>query len=171
VGDARLGFEEGGGFVDGHGKHLADVFLAEGDFQRGGIVALAVAGFAMDPGGGEEIHFQLHATVAFAFGAASAVGVEGKAGDVEAAHAGFGELGEERADVVEDFHIGRRAGTRGFADGRLIDFEAGFNLFLAAGLAEREVGFFHPRGLGFVFEQRGDAGVHQRGFAGTGNSC
>ena len=57
VGDAGLGFEEGGGFVDGHGEHLADVFLAESDFQRCGVVALAVAGFAMDPGAGKEIHF------------------------------------------------------------------------------------------------------------------
>ena len=133
-GDARLGFEEGGGFVDGHGEHFADVFVAEGDFERGGVVALAVAGIAVDPGGGQEIHFEFHAAVALAFGAASALGVEGEAGGVEAAHAGLGELGEEGADVIEDFHISRRTGARGLADGRLIDFVAGFDGFSAGAI-------------------------------------
>ena len=136
MGDARLGFEEGGGFVDGHGEHFADVLVAEGDFERGGVVALAVAGFAVDPGGGQEIHFEFHAAVALALRAASALGVEGKARGIEAAHAGFGHLGEERADVIEDFHISRRAGTRGLADGRLIDFVTGFDGFFAGDFGE-----------------------------------
>ena len=123
-GDARLGFEEGGGLVDGHGEDLADVLLAEGDFEGGGVVAFAVAGFAVDPGGGQEIHFEFHPAVALALRAASALGVEGEARGVEAAHAGLGELGEERADVIEDLDVGRRAGAGGLADGRLVDLVA-----------------------------------------------
>ena len=79
VGNAGLGLEEGGGFVDGHGEDLADVFLAEGDFEGGRVVALPITGLAMDPGAGEEIHFEFYAAVAFAFGAAAVVGVEGEA--------------------------------------------------------------------------------------------
>jgi hypothetical protein len=63
----------------------------------------------MDPGGRQEIHFKFHAALAFAGFAASAVGVEGKARGIEAADAGLGQLCEQRANVIEDFHIGRRA--------------------------------------------------------------
>ena len=79
------------------------------DFERGRIVAAAIARLAMDPGGRQEIHFKFHAAIAFAGFAASAVGVEGKARGIEAADAGLGQLCEQRANVIEDFHIGRRA--------------------------------------------------------------
>ncbi len=165
-GDAGLGVEEGGGFIDGHGEDVADVFVAEGDFERGGVVALAIAGFAMDPGGGQEIHFEFHAAVAFAIRAAAAFGVEGEAGGVEAAHAGLGELGEEGADVIEDLHIGGRTGAGGLADGRLIDFVTGFDGFSKP----VELAVWRLLDLACAVENRRHALVHEGGFAGAGDA-
>ena len=72
--------------------------------------------------------------------------------------------------MIEDFDVGGGAGAGGLADGGLIDLEAGFDGFFACGFTEGEVGFFDAGGLGFVVEEGGDAGVHERGFPGAGNA-
>lgn len=132
-GDAWLAFKKRGGFLDGHGKNITDVFLVKGDFECGGVVAGAVAGFAVDPSGREEVHFEFDSAIAFAVGAAATFGVEGETRGVEAANARFGHLGEERADVVEDFYVSGGAGTGGFTDGGLVDFINGFDGLVARG--------------------------------------
>ena len=139
------------------------MLAAECDFEGGRIVAASVARLAMDPGGRQEIHFQFHAAIAFAGFAASAFGVEGKARGIEAADAGLGQLCKQRADVIEDLHIGRRARTRGFADRRLIDLVAGFDRFFAADFGEIFV-------LRRAFENRRDALVHERRLARSRNA-
>ena len=139
------------------------MLAAECDFERGRVVAAAIARLAMDPGGRQEIHFQFHAAIAFACFAAPTFGVEGKARCIEAADAGFGQLREQRADVIEDLHIGRRARARGFADRRLIDLVASFERFLAADLGEIFV-------LRRAFENRRDALVHERRLARSRNA-
>ena len=106
VGGKKLG----GGF-DVEIENVSNGESVVADLERGGVVALAKAAFAIDPGGGEEIHFQFDATVAFALGALALLVVEGKAGGGVAAHAGFGKLGEEGADVVEEFDVGGWAGA------------------------------------------------------------
>ena len=128
-----LSVEEVGGFFDGELEDVADGESVEADFEGGGVVALAVAGVAIDPGGGKEVHFEFDASVAFAFGALAFAVVEGEARGGVAAHAGFGELGEEGTDVVEEFDVGGGAGAGGFADGGLVDFEAVFDGFKSAG--------------------------------------
>ena len=168
VGDARLGLEEGGGFGYGHGQHLADIFFPEGDLQGSWVVAHAVAFLTVDPGGGEEIHFEFHPAVAFAIGAPPTLGIEGETGGFEAAHACLGELSEEGADVVEDFNVGGGAGAGGFADGGLIDFVNGFDVGRSGG------GFVAFYCFGFLFSanHRGgcDGLVEDGGFSGTGNA-
>ena len=166
--EAGVGFEEGGRFVDGHFEDVADGFVIVADFEGSGVVAFAFAGFAVGPGGGEEVHLQLDASVAAAFGAAAGFVVEGKSGGIESAEAGFGELGEELADFVEKFDVGGRAGTGGFADGGLVDFEDGLELFESGSGLE---GLF---GGGFrLAEGSGgdrEAAAHEGGLAAAGDA-
>ena len=145
---------------------MSDVLIAEGDFEGGGVVALAVAGFAVDPRGWQEVHFEFYAAVAFALGAASTLGIEGEAGGFEAAHAGLGELGEEGADVIEEFDVGGWAGAGCLSDGRLIDLIAGFDGFVAGDFF---IGRF--RVLSAVIDcGYSEALVHEGGFSGAGDA-
>jgi len=155
-----VGLEEDGCFIDGHFEDVTNRFPGIGDLQGRWIVAFAIAGVAVGPGRGEEVHLEFDAAVSFAGGAAAAVVVEGKARGAEAANAGFGELRKELADVVEKFDIGRRAGTGGLADGRLIDLVAGFDLFEAALTLES-----FDRIYRIGFGRFGEASTHERGFA------
>ena len=154
-----VGGEELGGGLDVEIENIADGESVVTDFQGGGIVALAEAAFAIDPGGGEEIHFQFDAAVALALGALPFSVVEGKAGGGVAAHAGFGKLGEEGADVVEEFDVGGGAGARGFPDRRLVDLvavfegveaddliDAGFTPEVAADVISKAAAFFQQQG-------------------------
>lgn len=124
-----MGGEELGGGFDVEIEDVADGESVVADLESGGIVALAVAALAIDPGGGEEVHLEFDTAVAFALGALAVLVVEGEAGGGVAAHAGLGELGVEGADVVEEFDVGCRAGAGGFSDGGLIDFVEIFEVF------------------------------------------
>lgn len=159
-----VGGEELGGGLDVEIENIADGESVVTDFQGRGIVALAKAAFAIDPGGGEEIHFQFDAAVALALGALPFLVVEGKAGGGVAAHAGFGELGEEGADVVEEFDVGGGAGAGGFADRRLVDLVAVFEILEADGFVVRR--FFRLLLAGDT-----EAAAHEGGLAGAGDAC
>ena len=159
-----VGGEELGGGLDVEIENIADGESVVTDFQGSGIVALAEAAFAIDPGGGEEIHFQFDAAVTLALGTLPFSVVEGRAGGVVAAHAGFGELGEEGADVVEEFDVGGGAGARGFADRRLVDLVAVFEILEADGFVVRR--FFRLLLAGDT-----ETTTHERGLAGTGDAC
>ena len=159
-----VGGEELGGGLDIEIENIADGESVVPDFQGRGIVALAKAAFAIDPGGGEEIHFQFDAAVALALGALPFLVVEGKAGGGIAAHAGFGELGEEGSDVVEEFDVGGGAGARGLADRRLVDLVAVFEILEADGFVVRR--FFRLLLAGDT-----ETPTHERGLAGAGDAC
>ena len=159
-----VGGEELGGGLDVEIENIADGESVVTDFQGGGIVALAEAAFAIDPGGGEEIHFQFDAAVALALGALPFSVVEGKAGGGVAAHAGFGKLGEEGADVVEEFDVGGGAGARGFPDRRLVDLVAVLEILEADGFVIR--GFFRLLLAGDT-----ETATHERRLAGAGDAC
>ena len=159
-----VGGEELGGGLDIEIENIADGESVVPDFQGSGIVALAKAAFAIDPGGGEEIHFQFDAAVALALGALPFLVVEGKAGGGIAAHAGFGELGEEGSDVVEEFDVGGGAGARGRADRRLVDLVAVFEILEADGFVVRR--FFRLLLAGDT-----ETATHERRLAGAGDAC
>jgi len=112
-----VGREELGSGLDVEVEDLTNVEALVSNFESGGVVAFAQARFTIDPGGWEEIHLKFEASVPFAFGALSFFVVEGEARGSVAADAGIGELGEEGADVVEEFDVGGGAGPGGFADG------------------------------------------------------
>lgn len=122
-----------------------------------------MAGIAGDVGGGEEVHFEFDAAIAVAFFAASAGGVEGEARDIVTTGAGFGELGEDFADFIEDADVGGRATAGGFADGALIDFVNVFDVLEIFHFAKVR-GFSSAGG-------DGEAAVHEGGFAGARNAC
>lgn len=76
---------------------------------------------------------------------------------------GFGELGKELADEVEDADVGGRCGARGFADGGLVHFDDGAELVGVCegaeggggiGVAEGEVW-----GIGDLFPVQAGEGV------------
>jgi hypothetical protein len=127
-GEARKEFD---GFLDRQVEHLGDVLFPIPNVKRFAIESRAAAGFATDKGGREKIHFQLDGAGPLAFGAAALRAVEGESAGGVTPHPGFGRLGEERADVVEETDIGRGRGTGRSANGRLIDFVNGFEGFVA----------------------------------------
>ena len=77
------------------------------------------------------IRFQFDVAGAFALGAAALGAVEGETAGCVAAEAGFGGLGEELADVVEEADVGGGGGAGGAADGGLVYLMNGFDRFKA----------------------------------------
>ena len=71
----------------------------------------------------QEIHFHPRGAVALAGFAPAAPHVEAEPSGPVAAQPGFGSLGEEGADRVEDLRVGRRVRPRRAADGRLVDID------------------------------------------------
>ena len=116
VADLWVRVEELGRFGGGHLHHVGDGFAVVGDVERLAIVAAAVAFAAGKPAGGQEAHFEFDRALAEAGFAATAVRVERKPAGRVAAHARGGESGEELADFVEDFDVGRGSRAGSFAD-------------------------------------------------------
>ena len=69
----------------------------------------------------EEVHLDLHKSVAAAGLAAAALGIEREPARAVAARARVCRRGEQVADVVEDTGVGRGIGARHAADGALVD--------------------------------------------------
>ncbi len=109
------------GFLDGHVEDVVDVFAFVADVEDGGFVACSVTFFAGELDVGEELHLDGDGAVAFADVAAAAGDVEGEVPWAEAAALGVGLRGEECADIVEGFDICNWIGSRGAADGGLVD--------------------------------------------------
>ena len=169
-----MGGEEVGGFGDAHFEDLADVFGVELDLLGGAVEAHAVADLAMGAGGGEEGHLDFDLAIALAGVAAAAVGVEGEAAGAVTPGAGEGDLGEEFADVVEDADVGGGAGAGGFADGALIDFVDGVDVFGAGeGFPRVGGGLFLSAFDGFgegVFDSGEEGAVEEGAFAGAADA-
>jgi hypothetical protein len=149
-----MGRKEGRGGLNIQTQNFANIESVVTDLECGVVVSFTKAGFAVDPGGGEEIHFEFNASVAFAFRALALLVIKGKAGGGVATHAGVRELGKEGADVVEEFDVGGRAGAGGFSDGGLINFVAVFEGVEAGGGGEWRV-------LGFLLASNREAATHE----------
>ena len=119
-----VGVEELGRGFDVEIEDVSNAQAVVADFESGGIVAVAVTGFAIDPSRWQEVHLELDTSVALTLGALAFFVIEGEAGGGVATYARFGKLGIEGADVVEEFDVSGGAGTGGFADGSLVDFVA-----------------------------------------------
>ena len=111
-------------FVNGHSENIADGLAIVSYCKSCRIIAFAVATLAMSPRGGEKVHFQLNSPVPFTLRALATRIVEGKSGGIESLHARLRKLSEEFANFIEDLHVSRGAGSRGFTNGRLIDLVA-----------------------------------------------
>ena len=160
------GIEKIAGFFNGHVEDLADVFAFVLDFEGFAVVAFAVADFAGDVHVGQEVHFDFNHAVALAGFASAAFDIEGESADVVAAFAREGDAGEEFADGCEQTGVGGGVGTRGAADGGLVDVDDFVKVFEAADVVVGG-GFF----LGAVEFAGGDFGesvVNQGGFAAAG---
>ena len=123
TGDRRLALEEGQRLLTRHVEHVGDRLAPEGDLERVAVVARAVADLAGHVDVGQEVHLDLDGPVARAGLAATAAHVEGEAAGLVPAHLGFGRLGEELADVVEDAGVGGGVRARRATDGRLVDVD------------------------------------------------
>ena len=117
--DAREVFEEGERFFDRHAQHVGDVLAAVVDLQRLGVVARAVADFAVDVDVGQEVHLDALGALALAGFAAAAFDVEAEAAGLVAADFRFAGLGEDLADLVEHAGVGRGIAARRSADGAI----------------------------------------------------
>ena len=105
--DAGEVLEEGQRLLDGHVQHVGDVLAAVVDLQRLGVVARAVADFAVDVDVGQEVHLDALGALALAGFAAAALDVEAESAGLVAADLGLAGLGEDLADLVEDAGVGR----------------------------------------------------------------
>ena len=59
IGHVGHGAKKGKGLVDGHGKHVGDIFSFVGDFEGFPIIAAALADIAGDKNIGQKMHFDL----------------------------------------------------------------------------------------------------------------
>ena len=121
--DARLVLEERHRVLHRELEHVGDAHPAELHVERLAVVALAAALLAGDVDVGEEVHLDLHESVALAGLAAAALHVEGEAARAVAAELRLRHLGEELADGGEEAGVGRRVRARRASDRRLVDVD------------------------------------------------
>ena len=121
--NARLVLEELQRVVDRQLEHVGDDQTAEADLERLAIVALALAHLARHVDVRQEVHLDLHETVALARLAPSALHVEREAPRSVAANLRLGQLGEELADRREQAGVRRRIRARRAADRTLVDVD------------------------------------------------
>ena len=109
--------------VDRQLEHVGDRQTAEAHLERLAIVALALAHLARHVDVGQEVHLDLHETVALTRFAAPALHVEREAPGPVAANLRFGQLGEQLANRREQARVRRRIRARRAADRTLIDVD------------------------------------------------
>ena len=110
-------------FFDGHVQHIGDRLAAIVDFERLGVVAFAVADLAGDVDIRQEVHLDALDALALAGFAAAALDVEAEPPRFVAADFGFAGLGKDLADLVKHTRISGGVGSRGPADGGLVDLD------------------------------------------------
>ena len=108
---------------DAHVEHIGDRLALVQDFERLAVVPLALALLALDVDIGEEVHLDLDEAVALAGLAPAAPDVEGEPARLEAPHLRLLRPGKDRADLVEDFRVGRGVGPGGLPDRGLVDHD------------------------------------------------
>ena len=115
--------EEAHRLLDRHLQHVGDGLAAIVDLQRLGVVARAVADFAVDVDVGKKVHLDALGPLALACLAPAAFDVEAESAGLVAADLRFARLGKDLADFIEDAGIGRRIASRCAADGALVDLD------------------------------------------------
>ena len=131
-----------------------------------------MAGLALDPHVGHEVHLDAALAVAPAGFAAAAGSVEAEAVGVVAAHLGVGQAREQLADPVERAGVGRRVAGRRAADGRLVDVDDlvqvpdAVDLIVLADAEAGTVQLARQRPPQDVVDQRALAGTGNAGHAG-----
>src|SRR5690242_21039030 len=131
-------------------------------FEDAALEARAAAFLADEFDVREKLHFDGDGAVALAGFAAAAGNVERKVAGGVAAALGVRSVGENVANGVEGFQIRSRIGTRGAADGRLVDDDG----FANVSVAIEAIAKFLFRAAGFLGIHRTEQHVmNQRGFA------
>ena len=95
-------------FLHGQVQYLRDVLAAVINVKRLAIESGDITGLAAHKRRRQEVHFQFDLARTFAFGTAALRTVERKAARRVTPHARLGHLRKQRADVVEEAHVGRR---------------------------------------------------------------
>ena len=117
--------EEGQRLADRHVEHVGDAgrpsTTVDGDLQRFGSEALAVAVGAAQVDVRQELHLDVFEAVAAAGRAAPVAGIEREGAGGVVALLRHARLREDRADRVERADVARRVGARRLADLRLVD--------------------------------------------------
>ena len=98
--------------LDIHLQHFRNRPVLELDLQRFVVVPMTLADRTGDPHIGQEVHFQPIGSIPLTRFTSTARHVEAEAAGLVAAQLGLRQLGEQVADVVEDFDVRPRIGTR-----------------------------------------------------------
>src|ERR1700687_54420 len=107
----------------GHIEHCGDTLAFVQDFQRFAVVTPSVTDLAGHEYIGQKVHFDFDHPVARAGLTATTLYVERKTSGTVAAHARFGKLCEQVADVCEQAGVRRWIRTRRAADRCLVDVD------------------------------------------------
>ena len=154
--------------LDIHFENLGDGLLLELHLQRFAVVAVTFADGTGHPHVGQKVHFEPIGTVPLAGFATPARDVETEAARLMTAPAGFGQLREQGANVVEDLDVRAGIGARRAADRRLVDgdqfveFAETFDSLMPARLSFAAVEI-SPQGLHQYV-------IHERALARTGDT-
>ena len=116
-------FKESQRLLHRHLQHIVDALAPVLDLQRLAVVALALTHLTGDIDIRQKVHFDLDDAIAVTGLAPAALDIEGEPGRIVAPHLGIVGLGKHLPDVGEHTGVGGRVGTRGAADGRLIDVD------------------------------------------------
>src|SRR5581483_5230189 len=163
--------EERERFLDSHAQHVGDGLAAVVDLQRLGVVARAVADFAVDVNVGQEMHLDALGALALAGLAPPAFDVEAEAAHLIAADLGLAGEGEDLADLVKHTGVGGGVGARRSADGALVNLDHLVDLghaldgFMRAGLYLRRVELALQRRQERLVDERGLAAAADAGDA------
>ena len=158
--NARLVLKELQRVVDRLLEHVGDAQTAEAHLERFAIVPLAFAHLARDVDVGQEMHLDLHETIALTRFAASALHVEREAPRPVAANLRFGQLGEQLANRREQARVRRGIRARRATDRTLVDVDDLVDVLEArdarmrAGNDSRAIEVSRQRAMQNVLDQR-----------------
>ena len=113
--------EELESFFDSHFQNIMDVFPLVGDGKGFGVKPFSIAERARCPHIIHKVHIKTNLSHPSAFGAGSFLDIEAKPAGLKACCLAFGKFCEEISDIIEDFDVGTRIGTRSSSNGSLID--------------------------------------------------
>src|SRR5215469_12893854 len=120
--------EKASRFIHRHGQYVGDVLAAVSNFERFPIVTRASANLALDIDICEKMHLDPDRAVSLTILAATSFQIEAESSAVVAADARGRKLAEQVSNRSECAGVGRGVGSRGAANGALIDNNCLVNL-------------------------------------------